>query len=149
MRRMGVDPASGKSGIAVVDVERRKLVHSEQWTTTRALGLATNLAMFAAKVSILLQELEVEEVHVERVSSSMNLDTVRKIAYYEAAAMIACAGRAKVVQMNISSARKAYFGKGNIDKHLAIDHIRAEFGQHLTPDECEAIMYALVEEVTD
>jgi Holliday junction resolvasome RuvABC endonuclease subunit len=138
---MGIDPASGQSGIAIVDDE--ELLHSEVWKKTAVLSLATNLAMFAARCSILLQELDVPVIRIERVSVTMNLNTVRKIAYFEAAAMIAAAGRAKVVQCNVGSARKAVFGHGGMKKVEAAERIRALYGDELTLDECDAIVMAL------
>ena len=141
MKVLGVDPASARSGIALLDGER--LVHSEQWTVTRALALPTNLAMFAARISILIHELEVELVRIERVHSVQNLDTVRKIAYFEAAAMIAAAGRAEVEQMGISRARKLALGDGSLRKEAAAEIIRARYGEQLSLDECDAITVAL------
>jgi Holliday junction resolvasome RuvABC endonuclease subunit len=140
--RCGVDPASGTTGIAFVD-DNDNVVETAVFTANKKLPIASQMMLFHKMFTVLCKKHKPRIVVVEKVSVSWNLDTVRKIAYYEAIAMlVAEKHKATVLQINVGSARKKALGK-NMPKEAAAEVVREKYGQLLSLDETDAIVCAL------
>lgn len=91
----------------------------------------------------LLADLNVKRAVVEEVSVSHNMDTVRKIAYFESVCMLSCAMlKLPVLSVKTTSARKAVLGKGNLKKEQAHPMLEKLAGRGLMPDEADALLFA-------
>lgn len=140
---MGVDPSSGKSGLAVWDGQ--KVIHSELWIADKKKPLASNIAAFALRVESVIGKHRVNKVMIEKVSVSWNVNTIRKIAYFESAAMLSASMNSVPSELiNVTSARKKVLGNGGLSKVESNTMIRDMLkDQLLGPDECDAILLAM------
>lgn len=144
---MGVDCASRKSGLAVV--EGTKLLYHEAYNSMLRTAysdkeLAHELVAFYKKVGKIAKEYKVDIVCVELTAGFRNHQTSRMLAYFEAAAMMGVAGtRIKLYRARTIKARLSALGRGYTDKQKAIAKVRSRYGNNLTEDEAEAIIFAL------
>jgi Holliday junction resolvasome RuvABC endonuclease subunit len=142
---MGVDPASYKCGVAIVT--KGKLVHAQPWARDGKASLEENMESFMSLVNVVCHEHGVEVCGIEEVSVSFSLKTVRRIAYFEAAAAIgASMAGARVVWVKPASARKLATGSGKGPKQRALDWALGDLGKKgvkLTEDELEAYVIAV------
>lgn len=141
---LGVDPSSGKSGLAIWDGQ--KVIYRSVWIASKTRSLPGNLAAFALEVEKLCGKHKVEKVMIEKVSVSWNVNTIRKIAYFEAAAMLAAKmnGVDKIEQINVTSARKKVLGNGGLSKIESNELIRKKVNDQLMgPDEADAVLLAM------
>jgi Holliday junction resolvasome RuvABC endonuclease subunit len=153
---LGIDPASGSSGLCLVDTEpdrHRVVLHTTNVAAKTSLKdlpeftMARNLDAWEQQIESILLVHGVDLVVVEKVSVTMNLDTVRKISYFEAAAMLAAA-RAGVpaIMVQIVMARKEVFGRGNIKKPEADELVRTKLQPRVdwkSDDETDAYVLAI------
>lgn len=150
MRALGVDPSSSATGIAFVDHDMPPhdvLIHKETFTTDTKLTLEKNMN----NLLVLLVDLgntvwKPEIVIVEKVSVSWNVNTIRKIAYFEAVAMLAADHwSARLFQPQATKARNRVFGKGNMSKEACWDKVKEDWprGNWKTMDETDAFVLAL------
>jgi len=147
---LGVDPASKKAGLAVVDRRYDKILSTEQFVSDPKAGHPQNMLDFWQRVGFLIVRHGVTHVGVERVHVSYNLNSVRLIAYFEAAAMMAGqAANCQVEQIVVTSARKRVLGSGKLKKADAIQQLKRKYivRQHnltgLSDDEWDAVLMAL------
>ncbi len=142
MKVLGADPASWQTGLAIL--EKKKLLHHEIWQADKEYDLAQNLCDLCDHVYWLCNDKSVGLVVIEKVSVTMNMDTVRKIAYSEAAVMIgAMRLGCPVKQINVTSARKTALGK-SIPKLDAAERVREMYAdKDLSLHETDAIILAL------
>lgn len=139
----GIDPSSGTTGIAIVQDGRTLLTHTT-FTADKAHTLSHNMWEFHKQLHKLAMLYKPRRFVVERVSVSWNVNTIRRIAYYEAMAMIVAERRrAEVVQMNVSQARKRVLGAGNATKADVTREMSLRWSVNLTPDEADAALLAL------
>lgn len=114
---LGADTSSTTSGFALT--KNKKVIELSIWKTDKKKSLHQNLADFQEHLG---KFFPVDKVVIERVSVSQNLNTVRKLAYFEAAAMIsAFRWGTDILQLTPSQARKAALGKGNLKKGQVYD----------------------------
>jgi len=110
---LGLDTSSSKSGIAIVN-EKYDLEHLELWTKDKKKDHYANLLDFHNYVSKLFP---VDLVVVEKVSKSRNLNTVRLLAYFEAACLLAAQRNStEIYHISPKTARSKGFGNGKLDK---------------------------------
>lgn len=143
---MGVDCASKASGVAIM--KRDRLLYSHQYKTnlgpnatdaqiTQASGL------FKTYLVGLIGKHKVGRVVVELTGVTRNANTMRLLAYFEAATMLAAYdGCAEIERIRTKSVRKRVLGDGSIDKTTVINIIRGKYGE-LSEDEAEAVVFAL------
>lgn len=146
IRALGVDCASRKSGLAVL--EGTKLLYSEPYLSGLRQGygdreLAYELNLFKRKISSLVNEYKVDITVVELTAGFRNHQTSRMLAYFEAAAIMGAASKSKVLRARTIKARRDAFGGGYTDKAKVIAKARKVYGKDLTEDEAEAIVFAL------
>jgi Holliday junction resolvasome RuvABC endonuclease subunit len=147
LRALGVDCASRKSGLAVL--EGTKLLYHYPYTSLLRPGysdkeLAVELVRFWKFVNQTAKEYKVDIVVVEFTSGFRNHQTNRMLAYFEAAAMMGVAGtRIKLYRARTLKARTSALGTKFTEKQKAIAKIRRTYGKNLTEDEAEAIIFAL------
>lgn len=109
--------------------------------------IAENLVRFETFFLNFVDGHEVRAAAVERLSVAHNMNTVRRIAYFEGAAL-AVLGACMVpvvVTANVATARSTVFGKGVVKaKTDVVRHVHNEGGVYnaLTPDECDALVMA-------
>lgn len=149
-RSLGVDCASRKSGLAVV--EGKKLLYHEAYDSALRPGwsdseLGNELNLFCNKVSKLAKDHQVDIVVVEFSGGWRNPNTIRALSYFEAAAVMGARKAKKMVlRARTNKARLNVVGKPpkNKAKEHAIAAIRNRYPKEtLTEDEAEAILFAL------
>lgn len=155
MKTAGIDPSSSRCGIAIVavdgvansstfidDIQTWDVRgHKGKWLQEEIPG---KLDAFAKNLAAYLIAKKVDRAVVELLSVTHNMDTVRKIAYFEGAALLACAAaRIPVESMRTTQARKLVFGKGNIGKDEVRIVLEEMFQRRLTPDEADALVLAI------
>jgi len=144
VRTMGIDPSSTKIGIAVV--EDGRVLHYETLLGVRKdTSLARSLSEVQSEVAKLCRLWKPERIAIEQVSVTFNMNSVRKIAYFEAACMMGAATRTKtdVRSMKTTSARKQGLGNGGLSKEQAVTRVREMFSDDISGDEADAIVLAL------
>ena len=144
---MGVDCASRKSGIAVV--EGSKLLYHEAYNSSLRSGwspaeLAAELNKFRKRIYNLAREYSVDIVVVELTGGFRNPQTTRMLSYFEGAALMGAKSSRKIVHRAPTvSARAKALGKKYTEKKKAIAKARSLYPtQKLTEDEAEAIIFA-------
>jgi Holliday junction resolvasome RuvABC endonuclease subunit len=116
---IGIDSSSTKIGVAIfLDGQ---FVFADTYTTNKKITLSDNLDGYRDwllhniihKVPTALDKAVIETAH----SSIRNVMTIKKLAYFEAASIIACAqAGVRVELLSASSARKRAFGNGHLSK---------------------------------
>ena len=146
---LGVDPASTKTGLAVVDRGKAdQLLYTEQFVLDRKATIDHNLSRFFKEVDRVICTVNVGHVVIERVHVSWNVNTIRKLAYFEAVAMLAAFDAGCVVeQLGVTTVRKKVFGSGKLKKEEAAELVRQRYHSTLTDDETDAIALALAANV--
>lgn len=147
MNYVGIDPSSSRVGIAVIGpvgvftAEWDVRGHPGKW---QADELPIALWRYQKKLDGFLRELRPAVAAIEQLSVSHNMDTVRKIAYFEAASIIACMRKkVAVYSVKTTTARKRVLGKGNITKPDTIPMLESLIGAKLGPDEADAVLFAM------
>ena len=146
MRTAGLDASSDRFGFAVVDgdelVESRlcRFRPKEGWNSTNVAG---GLLRAYHELGALLRLYEPCALAVELVSVTTNMDTVRKIAYFEAAGLLAGSSQGLFVeQVRATTVRKGVLGKGNLKKKQVHEMIQDRYGA-MSEDEADATVLAL------
>ena len=144
-RALGVDCASRKSGLAVL--EGTKLIFHEPYNTLLRQGysdreLAVELNNFSKRIRQLVNEYKVDITVVEFTAGFRNHQTNRMLSYFEAAAIMG-ATKSKVLRARTVKARRDALGKKYVEKQAVIARVRSIYGSSLTEDEAEAIVFAL------
>lgn len=161
MNVLGIDPSSSATGFAVVQHGAkpvithtelwipRALMHKDDWTI-----YAENLVKFQQRVTTMIASYKITHVVVEKVSVSMNPNTIRKIAYYESACMAGVersnhgVAGSKVPEIRLvqaSSARRHTLGAGGLSKEASAAALRALYPEmeEKSLDECDAVVLAI------
>jgi Holliday junction resolvasome RuvABC endonuclease subunit len=139
---LGVDPSSSKVGLVVVDLGGI-IVKSETWDVRGHSGKWDNelipvaLHKYAVELNSFLSGITIRCAGVEQLSVTHNMDTVRKIAYFEAISLATLAGRVKN-----TTAKKKVLGKGNLNKEKAREALEHIHGRTFEPDEADALLFA-------
>jgi len=127
MISLGVDPSSSVTGLAVaIDDE---LTHTEVFRADPKIDIERNMAAFRDRLIQMWFEFgTVDIVVVEKVSVQWNVNTIRKIAYFEAVAMLrgADAGCA-VIPVQATRARKTVLGSGGLSKEVCYGMMKEMF----------------------
>lgn len=126
MKVLGVDPSSTVTGLAVAVDDAP--IWSDVFRTDPKKTVDTNLWAFISHLGTLWQmHGTFDLVVVEKVSVQWNVNTIRKIAYFEAASMIkAAAEGAKVQQVQATKARRLVLGKGTLSKEACYDLLMSD-----------------------
>ena len=110
---LGLDTSSSKAGIALLD-DKYKLKKLDLWKKDKKKDHYANLLDFHNYVG---KFLPVDLVVVEKVSKSRNLNTVRLLAYFEAACLLAAQKHGiEILHISPKTARKNGFGSGSLSK---------------------------------
>lgn len=148
MRTMGIDPSSSRIGVGLLDGDRLLATYVIEPKPKKGYDGWHGIGRAAERVEAQLFEIITTsgaiKVGIDLASMRTNVDTIRKIAYFEAAAMMACA-RAMVVfdMVRTTSARKSVLGKGNLDKEQVRKLISERYARELSDDETDAIVAGL------
>lgn len=146
MRAGGLDPSSNKVGFAIV--ENGLPVQVVNWKFKPKEGynesnVAIALADAFRQIWSVMYDAKLDVLAVEKVSVTMNMDTVRKIAYFEAVCMMVGADLGiPVHQIRTTSARKAVLGSGKLSKDEVLMLARTVYDDTLTADEADAVVLA-------
>jgi Holliday junction resolvasome RuvABC endonuclease subunit len=147
VRVLGVDPSSSVTGLCIVrdaKYESSFLWPTPQKDTKDDDQLAHALLMFEVFLAGFCAD-KVDRVVIERVSVSWNVNTIRRIAYFESAALrYAARINAKVTLIQATSARRVVLGKGTLSKEACGDLVRQALKKpKLSLDECDAYVLAM------
>lgn len=149
MNVLGGDPSSNVTGLAVV--ANGKHVYSEAWQP-KGHDTGESMRQLMRHTMKLIASFEVDLLVYELVSVQWNVNTIRKIAYFEGALMMAAALKAVPAKpCRATQARKIVAGKGNMSKEAAFRWVHdAWFPQNspskvipATMDETDALILAL------
>lgn len=152
---LGLDPSSNKIGFAIVDQDGELVKKNtfgfrpkEGWTDTNiGPGVLWAFGYLAGEINAIRHrhnDEDIEGASVELVAVTRNMDTVRKIAYFEAACMMASSWfEIPVRQVRVTSARLKILGKGNLKKEQTQEILEHGYGE-LTLDESDALLLALM-----
>lgn len=145
MRYLGIDPASKKAGIAILDDE--ELVHFQELnfkTGGTTQGFSEELNRFFWILCNYFIDYDPDLVIIEHTSVNNNLNTTKVLSYFEGVALAAAScEHVEIERMRTTSARKRVLGKGNMKKPEVIHWINAKYNQVFPEDVAEAILFAL------
>lgn len=114
---LGVDPSSTSIGLA--KYKNGKYLYIDVWKRNEKKELSWNLVNYAEFLEVLFP---VQTVVIEDLSVPLNLDTVKKISYFQGLTIyMAEKWKAEIILLRPSSARKAAYGKGNLKKEAVYD----------------------------
>lgn len=146
---MGIDPSSSCSGVAIVN--EGKIEYSTHVVHSPDMPIQRNMNLFLKFLWKLQKESQVEGLVIERVSVSWNVNTIRKIAYFEAMGLLLAAQEAIYVsQVQATKARRIVLGRGTLSKEASFEVVKAKFPRwkfyskaEPAMDEADAIVLAL------
>jgi Holliday junction resolvasome RuvABC endonuclease subunit len=144
---LGLDTSSTKSGIALIN-NKKELLELDLWKKDKRKSLLDNLQDWQEYVGL---KMPVDLVVIERVSKARNLNTVRLLAYHEAAAfMKAHDFGVEVLHISPMTARKKGLGNGKLNKQTVYNMIKSKYkSQEFLPydkggnDQTDAVCLAL------
>lgn len=120
---IGVDPSSTSIGIA--KYEKGKVSYYDNWKKNKEKSLEENLVNYS---NFLESIFPANIVVVEDLSVPLNLDTVKKISYYQGLTIyLATKWKSEVVLMRPTTARKLAHGKGNLSKEKVYEIISKKY----------------------
>lgn len=123
------------------------LVHGEVFSRGKGEEIHHALSRFKGRIDHLITVYGVTTVRVELVSVSMNLNTVRRIAYFEAMPLLSAAQHGvPVEQLRTTTACKRAMGKGNAKKHERQAWVTRVLGSAPSEDEADAAVFAMARE---
>jgi len=120
---LGVDPSSTSIGIAKYD--KGKIVYFDNWKKDSKKGLEDNLISYSA---FLESVFPANIVVIEDLSVPLNLNTVKKISYYQGLTIyLSAKWKSEVVLMRPTEARKLAYGKGNLSKEKVYEIVGKKY----------------------
>jgi crossover junction endodeoxyribonuclease RuvC len=143
---LGVDPSSTRSGLAAIlrRGDENEIVHIETFARSKDEEIQHAMARFKGMMEHIVTQHGVEKIVVELVAVQHNLNTVRKIAYFEAMAMLVASQMGlDVEQIRTTSALKRVTGTGRMDKPDRQKWVLDHTGRHVSEDEADAVIFAL------
>lgn len=128
---LGLDTSSSKAGIVLLD-GKFKLKKLDLWTKDKKKDHYANLLDFHTYIGTLMP---VDLVVIEKVSKSRNLNTVRLLAYFEAACLLAAQKHnVEILHISPKTARKHGFGNGMMHKEVVYRMASKKYGPLLEYD---------------
>lgn len=130
---VGIDPSSTSTGLAVVG-PRGGIKYTSSWVRPKKGDIFDWMVEYYGWITRELRSISVTAGHaaVEQLSVSQNMDTVRKIAYFEALALLACIqNNISVNQVKATSVRKVVYGAGNLSKKQVYEKNAERYGKKL------------------
>jgi len=143
---MGVDCASKKTGIAIMD--NTYLLYSELYDSELPPNctdeqLSRALFRLRKRLRHLGKKFKINKIVVELTGVTRNTNTLRLISYFEAiVVLVATELNIEIERTRTTSVRKSVFGAGNIHKSDVVAQIMDIYGE-MSEDEAEAIVFAL------
>jgi Holliday junction resolvasome RuvABC endonuclease subunit len=130
MRVGGVDPSSTSAGFAVV--ENGKVLFTDVWVpSSKHLSSHQKLYEYSEYLKLLLKAWQLDMLVIELVAVSRNIGTVRLLARYEGAAILAAKElNIMVKEHRVMQARAIVFGHGDISKRDAYKQIVSDHPYH-------------------
>lgn len=120
---LGIDPSSTSIGIA--KYEKSKISYFDIWTRKKEKSLSENLVDY---YNFLESLFPVNSVVIEDLSVPLNLDTVKKISYYQGLSIfVAQKWNCEIILMRPTTARKLAYGKGNLNKQQVYDLVSKNY----------------------
>lgn len=143
---LAVDPSSTCCGVALLrDGVVERVSH---WNKNKKLDLGRNLHNYTLFLRRFRAKQQIDWIATEEISHSRNVNTIRKIAYYESQALrLAGEWRAKIMLLKVVQARKLVFGNGSFSKPWVYNKLSKKY--KLPPyekggnDESDAIVIGL------
>lgn len=149
---LGLDPSSSKVGMCVT-LKGGSILTSGSWDVRGHKGkwlpgeIPGKLSDFEDRLAGFIASHPITDAAVEQLSVAHNMDTVRKIAYFEAACLMVCwRGIGNVHSVKTTTARKLVLGHGGLSKEKAHPLLESLAGRKLDPDEADAYLFALYAE---
>jgi Holliday junction resolvasome RuvABC endonuclease subunit len=121
---LGLDTSSTKSGIALID-EKKNLLKLDLWKKNKKASMYENLVEWQSYVEAFFP---VDLVVIEKVSKSRNLNTVRLLAYHEAAVLISAQKwNIEILHISPMTARKQGLNNGKLKKEAVFSMITRKY----------------------
>ena len=125
---LGLDTSSTKSGIALLD-NKKKIKSLDLWKKNNKKTAYENLLDWQIYVETLFP---VDLVVVEKVSKSRNLNTVRLLAYHEAAVLLSAQKWGiEILHISPMTARKQGLGNGRLKKEAIYAMINTKYKKEI------------------
>ncbi len=126
MKVLGIDPSSQFSGGAIVDKGKLKVVML--WFKDDRRSHPHNLYDFFNTVRQWCRDEDPDVACIEALSVTRGAQVTRMIAFYQAAAVLACKKEGVVViEARVKTARMIVLGNGNMDKEEAYKAVKKMF----------------------
>jgi Holliday junction resolvasome RuvABC endonuclease subunit len=146
---LGVDPSSTICGVSIVNASDGEVIEFSHHVSNKKLDLGERVWKFAKYLDKFRAKRKIIAVGIEEDSVSRNLNTVRKISYFESVALLK-AGQWGATSLLIkpSTARKLTLGKGNgnLKKDQVFDMMSNEYkftDGKAGLDECDAVVIGI------
>lgn len=121
---LGLDTSSTKSGIALLN-EKREIKNLDLWKKDKKKNPYENLHDWYEYVQTLFP---VDLVVIERVSKTRNLNTVRLLAYHEAAVLLAAQKwDIEILHISPMTARKQGLNNGKLKKEAVYTMVKHKY----------------------
>jgi Holliday junction resolvasome RuvABC endonuclease subunit len=127
MRVLGVDPSSTLCGLAVAD--RNVLQEIHYWKPADEKdSQEARLYQWFTFLDDYIMNIKPDLVAFEQVQSARNMNTIRALARFEAAAIILAKDYGAIAMpVSVSTGRKIVLGRGNIDKEDAYIELKKRY----------------------
>lgn len=149
MKILGIDPSSSITGNALID--GNKILSTDNWKKNNTKSDVWNLWDYYEWQVFQIKSAKPDMAAIEFLSVSRNMNSVRVVSHYQAAAALACkANNLMVIEARVSSARKEALGRGNMSKDEAWEAVKKMFPNHKFSaktrggtDEADALVIAI------
>lgn len=133
---VGIDPSSTATGLVVVG-PRGGIRYTSSWLRPKKGEVLDWMGEYYKWLTVELRSIRANAITaaVEQLSVSQNMDTVRKIAYFESLALLCCIQNGlDTHQVKATSVRKLVYGAGNLSKKQVFEKNCKQHGNKLFKD---------------
>jgi crossover junction endodeoxyribonuclease RuvC len=131
MRVLGIDPGSRITGYGIVEQQGNRLVHVDNGAifTDKALDFAGRLKLIFEGLSAVIAEYRPEQVAVENIFFSTNVQSALKLGQARGAAIVAAAHAGlPVAEYTALQVKQAVVGQGRAEKGQVQKMLKALLG---------------------
>lgn len=123
---ISIDPSSTCCGVAFLsDGEVTSLDH---WNKDKKADVNTNLYNYSLFLRRFRAKRKVDWIASEEVSHSRNVNTIRKISYFESIGLLlAGEWKANILLLKVPHIRKVVFGSGSFSKEWVYNELRKDY----------------------
>lgn len=123
---ISIDPSSSCSGVAfITDGE---VVEHSHWEKDKKADLGANLYSYSLFLKRFRAKRKVNWIASEEVSHSRNVNTIRKIAYFESVGLLLGGEwKAEILLLKVKTHRRLAFGNGSFTKEWCYNELSKKY----------------------